>query len=74
MQEESNPVKDFLFDYLSKSEQKIQRLISEQKFSEIIDDVIKNCYDNVIKLGEKEESIGIFGYRTTTFFFSPMHY
>ncbi len=59
MQEEPNPVKDHLFDYLSKSEERIQKLIFEKKFSEIIDDVIANCYDKIITLGEKDESIGI---------------
>ena len=59
MQEESNPIKDYLFDYLSKSEEVIQKLISEKKFSEIIDDVIANCYDKIITLGEKDESVGV---------------
>jgi len=59
MQEEPNPVKDYLFDYLSKSEERIQKLISEEKFSEIIDDVIVNCYDKIITLGEKDESVGV---------------
>jgi len=60
MQEESNPVKDYLFDYLSKSEDKIQKLIFDKKFSEIIDDVIANCYDKIITIGEKDESIVVF--------------
>ena len=59
MQEEPNPVKDHLFDYLSKSEGRIQKLIIDKKFSEIIDDVIENCYDKIITLGEKDESIGV---------------
>ena len=59
MQEDPNPVKDYLFDYLSKSEEEIQKLISDEKFSEIIDDVIVNCYDKIITLGEKDESVGI---------------
>jgi len=59
MQEEANPVKDYLFDYLSKSEVQIQKLISDKKFSEIIDDVIVNCYDKIITLGEKDESVGV---------------
>jgi len=59
MQEEPNPVKDYLFDYLSKSEERIQKLISEKKFSEIIDDVIANCYDKIITLGGKDESVGV---------------
>ncbi len=59
MQEDPNPVKEYLFDYLSKSEEKIEKLISEQKFSEIIDDVIANCYDKIITLEGKDESVGV---------------
>lgn len=59
MQEEPNPIKDFLFDYIKKSEEKIQGLTSQSKFTEIIDDVLENCYDRVISMGEKEESLGI---------------
>ena len=59
MQEESNPIKDFLFDYLKKSERKNQELASQSKFTEIIDNVLENCYDKVISMGEKEESLGI---------------
>jgi len=59
MQEEPNPVKDYLFNYLSKSEERIQKLISEEKFSEIIDNVITNCYDKIITLGEKDECVGV---------------
>ena len=59
MQEEPNPIKDFLFDYIKKSEEKIQKLTSQSKFAEIIDDVLENCYNRVISMGEKEESLGI---------------
>jgi len=57
MQEESNPIKDLLFDYL-KSE-RIQEWTSQSKFTKIIEDVLENCYDEVISMGEKEESLGI---------------
>jgi len=59
MQEEPNQIKDYLFDYLSKSDEKIQKLILNKKFSEIIDNVMANCYDKIITLGERDESIGI---------------
>jgi hypothetical protein len=59
MQEDPNPVKEYLFDYLSKSKEKIEKLISEEKFSEIIDNVIENCYDKIITLGGKDESVGV---------------
>ena len=57
--QEPNPIKDYLFDYLKKSEKHILNLISQSKFTEIIDDVLENCYDKVILMGEKEESIGV---------------
>ena len=59
MQEEHNPIKDYLFDYLAKSDEKIQKLIIDKKFSEIVDDVIANCYDKIITLGKKDESMGV---------------
>ena len=59
MQEEPNPIKDFLFDYIKKSEEKIQELTSQSKFAEIIDDILENCYDRVISMGEKEDILGI---------------
>ena len=57
--QEANLIKDFLFDYLKKSEKRIQELTLQAKFTEIIDDVLENCYDKVISMGEKEESLGI---------------
>ena len=55
--QEPNQIKDFLFDYLKKS--KIQELAIQSKFAEIIDDVLENCYDKVITMSQKEESVGI---------------
>ncbi len=52
MQEEVNPVKDFLFDYISNSKS-IPQLISEKKFDKVIDEIIKNCYDKILTMGEK---------------------
>src|SRR3989344_3219190 len=54
MQEEPNQIKDFLFDYLKKSEKRIQELTLQLKFTEIIDAVLENCYDRVISIGGKE--------------------
>ena len=59
MQEEPNPIKDYLFEYITKSEERIEKLISDKKFSEIIEDVVRECYDEIIKLGEKDESVGV---------------
>jgi len=58
MDEETNPIKDYLFEYIENSKI-IPKLIVEKKFDEIIDDVIKNCYDHILTMGEKEESVAI---------------
>jgi len=58
MDEEPNPIKDYLFDYIENSET-IPKLIAEKKFDEIIQEITTNCYDKVISMGKKEESIGI---------------
>jgi len=58
MEEESNPVKDYLFDYIEKSEI-IPKLIAEKKFDQIIEDVTKNCYDHILSMGEKDEAVGV---------------
>jgi hypothetical protein len=58
MQEESNPIKDYLFEYI-KSSQTIPDLIIGKKFDLIIDEIIKDCYDHIMSLGEKEESLGV---------------
>ncbi len=58
MQEDSNPVKEYLFEYIKKS-QTIPKLISEKKFNQIIEEIIKNCYDKVLSMGEKDEVIGV---------------
>ena len=58
MDEESNSIKDYLFEYIENSKI-IPKLIVEKKFDEIIDDVTKNCYDNILTMGGKEESVGV---------------
>ncbi len=58
MQEDSNPVKDHLFDYI-KNSQIIAQLITEKKFDKIIEDVMNNCYEKIISIGEKDEVLGI---------------
>ncbi|PIW32857.1 MAG: hypothetical protein COW27_02675 [Nitrosopumilales archaeon CG15_BIG_FIL_POST_REV_8_21_14_020_37_12] len=56
MQEDSNPTKEYLFEYISKSK-KIPELISKQRFSEIIEEIIANCYDKILTFGKKEETV-----------------
>jgi len=58
MGEEVNPIKDYLFEYI-KSSQTIHELISQKKFDLIIDEIITNCYDNVISMDEKDVALGI---------------
>lgn len=58
MEDETNPIKEYLFDYIENS-QTIPKLIHEKKFDSIIDEIIDNCYDKVLTMGEKNESIGI---------------
>jgi hypothetical protein len=57
MSEEPNPIKDYLFEYLKSK--KIQELAAQSKFTEITEDVLENCYDKVISMGEKEENLAI---------------
>ncbi len=58
MEEEANPVKDYLFEYIRNSET-VPKLIAEKKFDQIIEEVTKNCYDKVLTMGEKEEAVGV---------------
>jgi hypothetical protein len=58
MEEETNPIKDYLFDYIESSEI-IPKLIAEKKFDQIIDDVMKNCYYHILSMGEKDEAVGV---------------
>ena len=58
MEEEANPIKDFLFDYINNSKS-IPQLISEKKFDKVIDEIIENCYDKILTMGKKDEVIGV---------------
>ena len=58
MSEKSTPIKDYLFDYIENSKT-IPKLIVEQKFDVIIDEIIQNCYDDIVLMGEKDEAIGM---------------
>jgi hypothetical protein len=57
--EESNPVKEYLFSHIEKSEKKFQLLFSETKMDEIINDILNNCYYKVALMENKEESLGV---------------
>ena len=56
--EESNPIKDYLFEYIEKSEI-IPNLIIEKKFDQIIENVTANCFDHIVSMDNKEEAVGV---------------
>ena len=56
--EESNPIKDYLFEQI-KISKTIPQLIIEKRFDVIIKDITNNHYDEIVSMGEKEESIGV---------------
>ena len=58
MDEEANPIKDYLFEYI-KGSQTIPELISQKKFDVVIDEIIENCYDKIITLDQKDMAVGI---------------
>jgi hypothetical protein len=58
MSDEVNPIKDYLFDYIEKSNN-IENLIREKKFDTIINEIVENCYDKIILMDKKEEAVGI---------------
>lgn len=58
MEEEQNPIKDYLFDYI-KNSKTIPELISQKKFDVVIDEIIQNCYDKTTTLDKKDASLGI---------------
>lgn len=58
MQEEPNPIKDYVFEYI-KNSKIIPELIVQKKFDQIIDDIVTNCYDNIISMADKDEAVGV---------------
>ena len=58
MNEEPNPIKDYLFEYIENSKT-IPKLIIEKRFDKIIEEITANCYDKVISMDEKDVVVGI---------------
>ena len=58
MADEVNPIKDYLFEHIEKSNS-IENLIHEKKFDVVINEIVENCYDKVILMDKKEEAVGI---------------
>ena len=59
MQEESNPIKDYLFKYV-KNSTTIPELIANKKFDVIINEIIENCFDKIISMDTKDIAVGTF--------------
>ncbi|MDH3677737.1 MAG: hypothetical protein OEQ12_05490 [Nitrosopumilus sp.] len=59
MQEEINPIKEYLFNYIKNSEKRFADLFSQTKMDEIINDILENCYYKVALMDNKEESLGV---------------
>jgi hypothetical protein len=58
MDEEVNPIKDYLFDYI-KSSQTIPQLISDKKFDMVIDEIVEKCYDEIATMDERNIAVGV---------------
>ncbi len=58
MQEESNPIKDYLFEYI-KNSATIPELIANKKFDIIINEIIENCFDKIITMDTKDVAVGV---------------
>ena len=54
--EQSNPVKDYLFEYIEKTEN-INQLISQKRFDVIINQIVRDNYEKVITLQEKDVAL-----------------
>ena len=60
MEEESNLIKDYLFEFIQSSEE-IPDLLQSSKFDKIIQIITENCYDKVISMDEqKDKAVGVF--------------
>ena len=59
MEEESNEIKELLFDYIKESET-ISKLIVEQEFDKVILNITENCYEKIISMDDKGRAVQIF--------------
>ena len=58
MMKKEHPVKEYLFEQIKKNEESYRKLIDEQKYAEIINDIIPNC-NSVITSVNKEENLRV---------------
>jgi len=59
MKEDSNIVKEYLFEHIKKSDVRYQQLFAQEKVIEIINNILENCYQKVSLMKNKEEQLGI---------------
>ena len=59
MEEEPNPIKEYLFSYIQNSEKKFQGFFLQEKYDNVIEDIVENCYSKISMSDCKEESLGI---------------
>ena len=61
MDEEPNPVKDLLYDYLEKiGENSIQKKIFAGESREMVENIISSCYPKISKMsGKKSENVAV---------------
>ena len=58
MEEEPNPIKDYLFDFIENSNT-IKELTAQKKFDKVIDEITQNCYDKIASMNDKDEAVGV---------------
>ena len=59
MDEEINPAKDFLFKYINQNEKKFSKLFAQTKMAEVINDILKNCFDKISLMKSNDENLRI---------------
>ena len=58
MSEETDPVKELMFEHV-KNSQTIPDLVSEKRFDKVIDEIIEHCYDRVVAMGGRDDTVGV---------------
>lgn len=59
MDSEENPIKEFLFKYINDSNERFSYLASQQRFADIVNDIVVHCYDRAVQTADREESLGV---------------
>lgn len=49
-----HPAKEYLFKHIGKSEKKYKKLISEEKYSTVINDIVSTCYSDIASENKHE--------------------